>query len=193
MELGPQAQEVELPLGVLFFRFRAIGDRVGHVAQLDQLVSRHEGFALDEGPLNAVVQGVGGEGLQDVVVGGQLGSADDTLVLAFAGDHDEQGRQGNDRVVAQVFEEVLAVLTVADVVFAEDQVVAGVTQLAHGDPGGDGKLDFGDAGHVEHVAELGPHAGVGFDDEGGDGAEFDHGGRGVGAGLRGGTAARVDS
>jgi hypothetical protein len=36
--------------------------------------------------------------------------------------------------VAQVFEQVLAVLAVADVVFAEDQVVAGVTQLAHGDP-----------------------------------------------------------
>jgi hypothetical protein len=115
---------------------------------------------LSRAALDAVVQGVGGEGLEDVVVGGQLGSADDALVLALAGDHDEQRRQRDDGVVAQVFEQVLAVLAVADVVFAEDQVVAGVAQLAHRHAGRDGELDFGDAAHVEHVAELRPHAGL---------------------------------
>jgi hypothetical protein len=79
---------------------------------------------------------------------------------------------GNDGVVTQVLEEVLAVLAVADVVFAEDQVVAVVAQLADRDPGGHGELDLADAARVEHVAKLRPHGRIGFDDEGGDGAEI---------------------
>ena len=123
------------------------------------------------------MEGVGGEGLEDVIVGGQFGGADDAFVLALAGHHDEQVRQRNDGVGAQVFEQMLAVLTVADVVFAEDQVVTAVAQLAHRHAGRHRELDFADAAHVEHVAKLRPHRRIGFDDECGNGGEIDHEGR----------------
>jgi hypothetical protein len=149
-----------------FLGLDARGDGVGNVAQFDQAVDGQEGFALVQGAHDAVVQGVGGEGFEDVVVGGQFGGAHHPLVLALAGDHDEQGCQRNDAVVTQVFEEVLAVLSVADMVFAEDQVKAVVAQLADRDPGGHRELDLADPARVEHVAKLRPHGRIGFDDEG---------------------------
>ena len=40
--------------------------------------------------------------------------------------------------------------------------VAPGAQRAHRDPGRDGELNLVDAAHVEHVAELRPHARIGF-------------------------------
>ena len=173
---------------MIVFARGADGNGIRGVAQFDQAIGRHEGVALGEGPLDALLQGVGGEGLEDVVVGGELGGADNPFVLAFAGDHDEQGRQGDDVVEAQVFEQVLAVLPFAQVVFAEDQVEAVVPQLAYCGARGDGELDLADAAQVEHVAKLRPHGGIGFDDKGSDGVEIDHGGSRADAGTMNASA-----
>ena len=70
-------------------------------------------------------------------------------------------------MVAQVFEQLLAVLAFAaapgEVVFAQDHVVGTALQLADGGIGIDRIFDLADARQVEHILQAGAHSLVGID------------------------------
>lgn len=79
-----------------------------------------------------VEQHVGGEGLQDVVGGREFGGANDFFVCGFGGDDDEHRPQGNELVVAQIFQQLLPILPLPELVFAQDEVVGAIFQGADG-------------------------------------------------------------
>ena len=165
VQLGLQAHEVDQVLRVAVARLAAGDERADRVAELHELPHRQEGVALLEGAQQAHAQALGGERLEDVVVGDELAGADHALVVALAGDHHEHRVGRDDPVLAQVLEQVLAVLALAEVVFGEDEVEGLRAQTAHRHARRHGELRRVDADRGEHVAQLRTHARLGFDDE----------------------------
>jgi hypothetical protein len=107
------------------------------------------------------------EWLEDVVGRRELGGADDLVAVGLGREHDEDRRWRDQAVVAQVFEQLLAILAFAgaagQVVFAQEDVVGALLQLADGRVGIDRVLDPGDAHRRQHILQAGAHAGIGID------------------------------
>jgi hypothetical protein len=116
-------------------------------ALADQLVHRQELGAPFERAADALRQHVHREGLEDVVGRQQFGRADHLAVHAFRGQHDKNGPRADDLMVAQVFQQLLAVLAGAvgagaEVVLAQDHVVGAGGQGADGRGGADRVIDL---------------------------------------------------
>ena len=85
--------------------------------------------------------------------------------MAFAGEHDEDGAERDDGVLAQVLEQVLSVLSFTEMELAKDQVEGPLPQLPDRCARAHGKLDGLHTGQREHVAHLAAHARLRLDDQ----------------------------
>jgi len=83
-----------------------------------------QGLVLQQQPLQALAQLVSGEGFGEIAVGTVFDGSHDLGTGGFGGDHDEQGAAPDDGTLVQFLQHLLAVLTFAEVVVAEDQIVA---------------------------------------------------------------------
>ena len=77
------------------------------------------------------LQLLGGEGLDQVIVGRQLGDGNDVAVGTFGGDQHEHRRQRDEVLFAQLFQQLLAVASVVEVVVGEDEVEIVALDLPH--------------------------------------------------------------
>jgi hypothetical protein len=174
VQLGAQAHEVDAVARIVLGALDAAGDRFALVARFHQLVHRHEHIALFQRARDTLEQAVGREWLEDVVGRGQFGGRDHLAVIAFGRDHEEHGRERNEVVVAQVFEQLLAILAAVEVVFAQNQVERLQAKVLDGVVGAAGVVDLGQAAQVEHIMNTGPHAGMGLNNQGREPVEFIH-------------------
>ena len=88
-----------------------------------------ESFFLVEQAFDAHFQRIGGERLEEVVVGKTLGGRDDTVVAFLAGDHDEQHATADDVAATHEFEELLPVGTAGEVVITQDDIESTALEL----------------------------------------------------------------
>jgi len=151
-QVGLQVAGVVLVLGVLLDDVVAGGDGVLVAAALDVAVGLVEDELLVQGPGQALLQLLAGEGLDQVVVRRQLGHRHHVLVGPLPGHHHEQGGQGNEALVAQLFQQLLAVAAVLQLVVGEDDVVAAALHQAQHLGGRADPLDAGDADGGQHHA-----------------------------------------
>ncbi|MNS86292.1 hypothetical protein D3C72_1201900 [compost metagenome] len=168
VQLGAQAGEIGRQARVLQFGRAAAFHGFAQVALVDQLIGRQKNGAPLDGARDASAQHVDGERFQYVVGRGQLGRADHLAVDGFRGQHDEDRPQADQLVVAQVFQQLLAILavrTAAKIVFAQDDVERFLRQQADGRAGIDGIFHLGDGRLVQHIVQVAPHAGVRVDDQ----------------------------
>jgi len=168
VQFGAQAQEIDGVARPGGFALDAGLDGLVLGAGFHEAVDRQQHVAPLEGARDAVEQAVGRERFQDVVGGRQLGGADHLAVVAFGGDHEEHGRQRDQLVVAQVFQQLLAILAAFQVVLAQHQVEAFQAELLDGQVGAAGVVDAGQAAHGEHAVDVRPHPGMGLDQECGE-------------------------
>ena len=77
-------------------------------------------------------------------------------------------------MVAQVFEQLLAVLAPFEVVFAQDQVERFQAEVLDRVAGASGVVDFLQSTQREHIGDGGAHAGVRLDDQCGESVKFIH-------------------
>ena len=132
MKLRLQTHQVSQVLRVLIARKAAIIDCTDRVAQPCQLPRREEGVAFLQGAQQPHTQRFSVQGLENVIVGRELTGTHHALVIAFASDHDEHGVERDDALGVEVFQQMLAVLAVAQVVFAQHQIEALLAQATHG-------------------------------------------------------------
>ena len=175
VQLGAQAHEVDQVARVLRFARQAGVDRFALAARLHQAVHRHEHIAFIQGARDTLQQAVGGKGFQDVVGGPEFGGADDLAVVALGGDHEEHGRQRHQLVVADVFQQLLAVLAAFERVFAQDQVVGLGAEVLDRLVGTARMVDLAQAAQGEHVVDGRTHSGMRLDDQRAEAVKFIHG------------------
>lgn len=122
MQFRAQAHEVGGIARVESFAADAGTERFAQLPLRHHLIDRIEHGTLAECPVETLEQHVGGERLQDVIGRRQFGSTHD-LVDHPLGSHDEvDGCCTDQLVMTQIFQQLLAILTVAEVVFADDDV-----------------------------------------------------------------------
>jgi hypothetical protein len=166
VQFRAQAQEIDRVARVRGLALDAGFDRLVLGARFHQAVDGQEYVALVERARDAFEQAVGGEGFQDVVGRRQLGGADHLAVVALGGDHEKHRGQRNQLVVAQVLEQLLAILAAFEVVFAQHQVETLDAQLLDGLVGAAGVVDAGQAAHRQHAVDVRAHARMGLDEQG---------------------------
>jgi len=174
VQLGAQAQEVDGVARVQALALDAGGECLHLVAGLHQRVHGQEGIALVERTPDALEQAVGGERLEDIVGRGELGRADHLAVVAFCCDHEEHRGQAHQLVVAQVFQQLLAILAAFEIVLAQDEVELAQTEVLDRLVGRAGVLDPGQAAQREHAVDAGAHSCMGLDDQGRQAFQFVH-------------------
>ena len=168
VQLGAQAQKIDGVTGIGLHPFDTGGDRLALVTGFHQLIDRHEGVAALQRAGDPLEQAVGGERLEDVIGGRQFGRADHLAVSALGGHHEEHGRQADQLVVAQVLEQLLAVLPAFEVVFAQHQVEAFQGQVAYRVVGVAGMVDLGQSAQGQHAVDARAHAGMRLDNQRGE-------------------------
>ena len=145
----------------------ACGDCFAQPALRRQLPGREQGAAPVEGALDARADQVDRKWFEEVVGRRQFGGADDLVALGLGREHDENGRGRDQAMLAQVFQQLLAVLAFAgaagQVVFAQDDVEGALLQLTDGRAGVDRVFDLRDAGQAQHVLQAGAHARIRID------------------------------
>ena len=134
----------------------------------------HEGFTFLQRLQHTVQQGVGSKWLQQVIGWCQLGSTDDFGIRALSGDHDENRRQRRQLVMAHIFQQLLTILSDAEVVFAQNQIKHFILDGTHGSSCRQRVFNFVDTTQIQHVMQAHAHALMRFYQQCADITEFTH-------------------
>ena len=114
------------------------------------LVGPEKDVFFEQGPPQALLQLIPGEGLDQVIVRDQLGHGHHIFVAPLGGNDHEDGGEGNELLVAQFFQELLAVPAVVQQIIGKNDVVVVGFDLTQHFNAGAGPVYRGDAQGGKH-------------------------------------------
>lgn len=160
------------PLGRGLEHVVAFGDGAGEILALHLFGHRQHGVLLFQQAIDAFGDAAGGERLEHVGVGLELGGAGYQVVAAFGGHHDEHGGRRKHVLGTEELQQLLAVAFLVQVVVADDEVVsAGLDETDRLVRRG-GLIHFGHAELAEVHPDVLAHRRHVVDDQAAQGADM---------------------
>ena len=123
-DIGPVAQDLVAEVAAVRTRQHGVefGQPRGIFVGLLEGIKAGEGQLALNGFFQAQAEDLGGERLDDVVVGHEFHRGNDLCINLFGGDHDEDDPIRQRLAAAELFQQILAVAAAAEQIVADDHI-----------------------------------------------------------------------